>query len=107
LVATQKSIVLSIGLLLANILLVGIMFLPAVFLTMASTGCREGCPMPVVISGIWIAVIAPSVVFVISLVVSIVKFVKHESAVKMAVIGLLGSFGAFWLGVALVFLAQI
>jgi uncharacterized membrane protein len=63
--------------------------------------------MPVVISGIWIAVIAPSVVFVISLVVSIVKFVKHESAVKMTVIGLLGSFGAFWLGVALVFLPQI
>jgi hypothetical protein len=63
---------LTIVFLVLNALMVAALFVPALFLAMASTGCMDSCNINVVEAGFNIAVFGPSVAFIVNLVLSIV-----------------------------------
>jgi hypothetical protein len=84
--------------------LVAALFVPALFLAMASTGCLDSCNIDVVSAGFNIAVFGPSVAFIVNLVLSIVFLVKKRTAWLLSLLVGVGGFLVFLLGVALVFL---
>lgn len=74
---------------------------------MATDGCHEGCPLVVVETGIWIAILGPWIVLLLSMIFSIRQMVKNIDALTYSLIGIAGSFGAFLIGVATVFLTEL
>lgn len=95
----------AIVVLVLNLLLVLALVVPAMFLVMASDGCRQTCPLGVVEAGFYIALVGPGLVFLTGLVVAIVAFARQRNPLWPALIGLVGSFGAFLLGVGITFIA--
>jgi hypothetical protein len=98
------DITLTIVILVLNALMVAALFVPALFLAMASTGCMDSCNINVVEAGFTIAVFGPSVAFIVNLVLSIVFLVKKRTTWLPSLLVGVGGFLVFLLGVALVFL---
>jgi len=101
------DIALTIVILVLNALMVAALFVPALFLAMASTGCTGSCNIDVVDAGFNIAVFGPSVAFIVNLVLSIVFLVKKRTTWLLSLLVGVGGFLVFLLGVALVFLPAI
>lgn len=101
------DITLSIVFLVLNALMVAALFVPALFLAMASAGCTGSCNIDVVSAGFNIAVFGPSVAFIVNLVLSIVFLVKKRTTWLLSLLVGVGGFLVFLLGVALVFLPAI
>jgi hypothetical protein len=101
------DITLTIVILVLNALMVAALFVPALFLAMASTGCLDSCNIDVVSAGFNIAVFGPSVAFIVNLVLSIVFLVKKRTTWLLSLLVGVGGFLVFLLGVALVFLPAI
>ncbi len=97
----------SIVVLVLNVFMNVVIMVPAVFLVMATDGCHEGCPLVVVEAGIWIAILGPWIVFLLSAIFSIKNMVHKLDALSYTLIGISGSFGAFLIGVATVFLTEL
>ncbi len=95
----------AIVVLLLTLVLVLILSVPALMLAMSSDGCREGCPFVILEAGFYVALIGPAMVFLTGLLFSIIAMVRKQNPLMPALIGLGGSFGAFWLGVGITFLA--
>lgn len=95
----------AIVVLVLNLVLVLAFIVPALFLVMASDGCRGACPVAVVETGFSIALIGPGIVFVTGLAFTIVAFARKLNPLWPAVIGIGGSVGAFLLGVGITFVA--
>jgi hypothetical protein len=106
-VSRSLDIALTIVFLVLNALMVAALFVPALFLAMASTGCLDSCNINVVEAGFNIAVFGPSVAFIVNLVLSIVFLVKKRTAWLLSLLVGVGGFLVFLLGVALVFLPAI
>ena len=106
-VSRSLDITLTIVILVLNALMVAALFVPALFLAMASTGCLDSCNIDVVSAGFNIAVFGPSVAFIVNLVLSIVFLVKKRTAWLLSLLVGVGGFLVFLLGVALVFLPAI
>lgn len=98
------DITLSIVFLALNAVMVAVLFVPALFLAMASAGCSGSCNIDVVSAGFNIAVFGPSVAFIVNLVLSIVFLVKKRTTWLLSLLVGVGGFLVFLLGVALVFL---
>jgi hypothetical protein len=98
---------LTIVFLVLNALMVAALFVPALFLAMASAGCMGSCNINVVEAGFNIAVFGPSVAFIVNLVLSIVFLVKKRTTWLLSLLVGVGGFLVFLLGVALVFLPAI
>jgi hypothetical protein len=103
-VSRSLDITLTIVILVLNALMVAALFVPALFLAMASAGCMDSCNINVVEAGFTIAVFGPSVAFIVNLVLSIVFLVKKRTAWLLSLLVGVGGFLVFLLGVALVFL---
>ena len=103
-VSRGLDITLSIVFLVLNALMVAALFVPALFLAMASAGCTGSCNIDVVSAGFNIAVFGPSVAFIVNLVLSIVFLVKKRTTWLLTLLVGVGGFLVFLLGVALVFL---
>jgi hypothetical protein len=103
-VSRSLDIALTIVFLVLNALMVAALFVPALFLAMASAGCMGSCNINVVEAGFNIAVFGPSVAFIVNLVLSIVFLVKKRTAWLLSLLVGVGGFLVFLLGVALVFL---
>ena len=101
------DIALTIVILVLNALMVAALFVPALFLAMASTGCLDSCNIDVVSAGFNIAVFGPGVAFIVNLVLSIVFLVKKRTTWLLSLLVGVGGFLVFLLGVALVFLPAI
>jgi len=102
-VSRGTDIALTIVFLVLNALMVAALFVPALFLAMASTGCTGSCNIDVVQAGFNIAVFGPSVAFIVNLVLSIVFLVKKRTAWLLSLLVGVGGLLIFLLGVALVF----
>jgi hypothetical protein len=94
----------TIVLLVVALISVVILFVPALMLAMASDGCSSSCNMPVFTIGYYLAVAGPLLVALTGTVFAIIKMVKKQDAISTALIGLGGTYGAFVLGLAIVFL---
>jgi hypothetical protein len=97
------DITLTIVFLVLNALMVGALFVPALFLAMASDGCNDSCNLGVVQTGFYIALFGPSVAFVVNLVLSIVFLVRKRTSWLMTLLVGIGGLLVFFLGVAIVF----
>ena len=106
-VSRSLDITLTIVILVLNALMVAALFVPALFLAMASTGCLDSCNIDVVSAGFNIAVFGPSVAFIVNLVLSIVFLVKKRTAWLLSLLVGVGGFLVFLLGVALVFVPAL
>ena len=106
-VSRSLDITLTIVFLVLNALMVAALFVPALFLAMASTGCMDSCNINVVEAGFNIAVFGPSVAFIVNLVLSIVFLVKKRTAWLLSLLVGVGGFLVFLLGVALVFVPAL
>ena len=102
-VSRSLDITLSIVFLVLNVAMVGALFVPALFLAMASAGCSDSCNIDVVQAGFNIAVFGPSVAFIVNLVLSIVFLVKKRTTWLLTLLVGVGGLLIFFLGVALVF----
>ena len=102
-VSRGTDIALTSVFLVLNALMVAALFVPALFLAMASTGCTGSCNIDVVQAGFNIAVFGPSVAFIVNLVLSIVFLVKKRTAWLLSLLVGVGGLLIFLLGVALVF----
>lgn len=91
--------------LVLNLVVTLVLFVPALFLAMASDGCSTGCALIVVEVGFYLALIGPGLVFLAGLVFTIIALVEKTNPLWPALIGLGGTVGAFLLGVAATFLA--
>lgn len=94
------TIVLLVVALISDIIL----FVPALMLAMASDGCGSSCNMVVLGFGYYLAVAGPILVTITGIVFAIIKMVKKQDAISAALIGLGGTYGAFVLGMAIVFI---
>ncbi|MDH6532033.1 putative membrane protein [Aurantimicrobium minutum] len=81
-----------------------VLFVPALMLAMASDGCSTSCNMVVFGLGYYLAVAGPILVTLTGIVFSIIKMVKKQDAITTALIGIGGTYGAFVLGLAIVFI---
>jgi hypothetical protein len=102
--ASKKTNITSIVLLLVTVLSALVLFVPSLMLAMVSDSCSSGCNMAVFTLGFYIAVIGTPLVAVTGVVFTIIKMVKKQDAVSFALIGLGGTYGAFMLGLAVVFI---
>ena len=102
--ASKKTNTTSIVLLVVTVLSALVLFVPALMLSMTSDSCNNNCNMAVFNIGLYIAVVGPALVTLTSLVFTIIKMVKKRDAVSTALIGLGGTYGAFMLGLAVVFI---
>lgn len=94
-----------IVLLILSFVLALLTIIPALFLVMATAGCRDGCSLQVVEVGIWIAVLGPWVALAIGATVTIVRMVRRQRALIAALVTIGATFAAFILGVAWTFIA--
>ncbi len=82
-----------------------ILFVPALLLSMASDSCgATSCNMTVFELGFYIAVFGPAIVTILGIIFSIRALVKKQSGLNYALIGMGGTYGAFLLGVAIIFI---
>ncbi len=98
--------IVSIVLLVVTVALNLILLVPAIMLVMSATGCHEGCPLPVVETGIWIAIAGPWIVWLLGGIFTVTKLVKKQDALYYSLITIGGSLGAFLLGVAITFVTM-
>lgn len=91
--------------LVLNLVVTLVLFVPALFLAMASDGCSTGCALVVVEAGFYTALIGPALVFLTGLVFTIIAFTRKTNPLWPALISLGGIVGAFLLGVGMTFLA--
>lgn len=101
---STKSTVISISVLVVALISDVVLFVPALMLAMASDGCSSSCNMVVFGLGYYLAVAGPVLVTLTGIVFSIIKMVKKQDAISTALIGLGGTYGAFVLGLAIVFI---
>lgn len=96
--------VITIALLVVALVSVVVLFVPALMLAMASDGCSSSCNMAVFSIGYYLAVAGPLLVALTGTVFAIIKMVKRQDAISVALIGVGGTYGAFVLGLAIVFI---
>lgn len=101
---SKKSNITSIVLLVVTVISALVLFIPSLFLAMVSDGCSSGCNIAVFTLGYYIAVIGTPLVAVTSCLFTILKMLKKQDGVNIALIGLGGTYGAFMLGLAITFI---
>ena len=103
--ATKRSNITAIVLLVISVLSTLILFVPALMLAMVSDSCSpETCAMPIFEIGLYIAVAGPAIVTILGLIFTIRAMVQKKDALTFALISLGGTYGAFMLGVAITFI---
>lgn len=103
-VSRGLDVTLTIVFLVLNALMVAVLIWPALFLVTLSAGCSDPCSVDVMGIGFVIALFGPSVVFIVSLVLSIVFLVKKRTAWLLSLLLGVGSLLVFFLGFAIMLL---
>ena len=81
-----------------------IFFVFGIIVALTKSACTGGCNVVVYDIGAGLTWIGPGIVTILSLIFTIRKLYKRESATTVALIGLGGAYGASLLGVAISFI---
>ena len=95
------DVTLSIVFLVVGAILVGVLFVPGLFLAMASDGCTNNCAIEQV--GFYWAIITPAVAWFATLVATIVLLAIKRAGWLFSLLGIAAVLVTFMVGVALVF----